>query len=583
MSMSTKRLIVLTMLISTSLLIFSPFQALGYSADSKLNISRCEIKDQTLFYEGSFSDKRPITIMARNKENPLDIRYMRIITPDAEGSFRNNIKFYDEEISADLFEMEVLFQADEDVPVVSFELPYFNKTKKTESINEMIKSSKGILDFMTSDEDSIKIYNNMGVQLDLYNKQDLTTKNKINISANSYKSSVTTENVVEIANGSIYTVLANRANAIELKDLIYEFDINSKAMFVKKNAIANTERFSKLSAKDQEWIATNVYSNMPKGGFNDYGEFYKAIRNSMFLRFANTTHYMELNELILSNTDILENEMNQLKNETNTNILDAAMADVKRQSAQTNFSDIKTFIQVVNDALIKAKSGTGIGNGSGGGSGSSGGSGSGTGFQITIPSATNNSLIQGNIKDNKSDTFNDLAGYDWAADAIKELNSKGIDKGISNEKFEPGRNITREEFVTLICRAFNLGTNQASVSFNDVHSGDWFAPYVCCAVEMGIIYGLSDDEFGAGINITREDMAAIVYRTIEKMGIEISDVGELFADDNDISEYAKYPIKVLSGNHIISGIGDNMFAPKKNARRAEAAVIIHRCMEKFGI
>lgn len=170
MSMSTKRLIVLTMLISTSLLIFSPFQALGYSADSKLNISRCEIKDQTLFYEGSFSDKRPITIMARNKENPLDIRYMRIITPDAEGSFRNNIKFYDEEISADLFEMEVLFQADEDVPVVSFELPYFNKTKKTESINEMIKSSKGILDFMTSDEDSIKIYNNMGVQLDLYNR-----------------------------------------------------------------------------------------------------------------------------------------------------------------------------------------------------------------------------------------------------------------------------------------------------------------------------------------------------------------------------------------------------------------------------
>lgn len=49
--------------------------------------------------------------------------------------------------------MEVLFQADEDVPVVSFELPYFNKTKKTESINEMIKSSKGILDFMTSDEE----------------------------------------------------------------------------------------------------------------------------------------------------------------------------------------------------------------------------------------------------------------------------------------------------------------------------------------------------------------------------------------------------------------------------------------------
>lgn len=68
MSMSTKRLIVLTMLISTSLLIFSPFQALGYSADSKLNISRCEIKDQTLFYEGSFSDKRRLRLWRETRK-----------------------------------------------------------------------------------------------------------------------------------------------------------------------------------------------------------------------------------------------------------------------------------------------------------------------------------------------------------------------------------------------------------------------------------------------------------------------------------------------------------------------------------
>ncbi len=578
MSMSSRKAIVITALISLSSLIFSQFQMLGYSADAKLNISQCEIKDKTLFYEGNFSDKGPVTVMARKKDNHSDIRYMRIITPNEDGGFANNIRFYDEEISADFFEMEVLFQADEDEPAVSFDLPYFNYTKKSESIKEMLESNQGILEFMMSDEDLIKIYNNMGVILDLYDKQDSDIKNKINISANKYKSSVTTENVVEIANGSIYAVLAGKANAAELKKLIYEFDIESKDVLIKKNAVANTERFSNLSDEDQEWIASNVYANKPQEGFSDYDEFYKAIRKSMFLRFANTTHYMELKELILSNADILDNEMNQLKNETNISVLDAAMADVRRQATKTNFEDTEIFIKAVNDALTKAKSETGKGNGSGSGGGSGGGGGSKTGIQITMPSAAADNSIAEN---NKDYIFKDLTGYDWAADAIKELTAKGIVNGISDELFEPGRNITREEFVTLICRAFNFGTSKEGVAFNDVNAEDWFAPYVYRAVEMGIVYGISDSEFGAGMNITREDMAAIVYRVIEKTGVNISDEVESFADESDISDYAKYPIKVLSGNNIISGVGGNMFEPKKNARRAEAAVIIYRCVERY--
>ena len=120
------------------------------------------------------------------------------------------------------------------------------------------------------------------------------------------------------------------------------------------------------------------------------------------------------------------------------------------------------------------------------------------------------------------------------------------------------------------------------MSFEDVSENDWFAPYICRAVELGIIEGISDTQFGTGISITREDMAVMIYRSMEKIGIELTDEGQGFSDENDIAEYAKHPIRVLSGNNIINGVGDDMFAPKKNAGRAEAAVIIHRCVEKLG-
>lgn len=571
--------------LSVALLTFSTFQTVGNAADTKLNISDCVIKDKTLSYTGNISEGEiiPVTIMARQKDNPSDIRYMRIVTPDDDGSFTGSIKIYDKESTADLFDMEVLFQADEDVPAVTFALTYFNDKKKNENVDKMGTSVKGMLDFMTSDNEGMKIYNNMGVRLDLYNAQESAIKNKINTAANGFKVSATAENVVEIANGSIYAILAGEVkSANDLINIIGGFDEESKTLQIKKNSVADTERYSKLSNEDQAWIASNVYANMPKEGFNDYEELYKAVRKSIFLRFVNTTHYMELNELILSNTDILENEMTQLRNTTNVNVLDTTMGDIRRQAESSNFTNIETFIGAVDSALTKASSENGSGSSSGGSSGggvSSGGTSSGGGIKISLMSGDGNSAINPETINN---SFNDLAGYDWAVGAIKELAAKGIVNGISDDRFEPGRNITREEFVKLICTAFDLGIGSTVLSFEDVGENDWFAPYICRAVELGIIEGISDTQFGTGISITREDMAVMIYRSMEKIGIELTGEGQGFSDENDIAEYAKHPINVLSGNNIINGVGDDMFAPKKNAGRAEAAVIIHRCMEKLG-
>ena len=356
-------------LLSVALLVCSMFQTVGNAADTKLNISECGIKDKTLSYTGNISEGEifPVTIMARQKDNPSDIRYMRIVTPDDDGNFTGSIKIYDKESTADLFDMEVLFQADEDVPAVTFVLTYFNDKKKNENVIKMSGTEdQGMLEFMASDPEGVKIYNNMGVRLDLYNAQEPAVKSKIDAAANGFKESATAENVVEIANGSIYAILAGEAkSASDLIDIIGGFDAESKTLLIKKNSIADTDRYSELGKEDQAWIASNVYANMPKEGFKDYEEFYKAVRKSIFLRFSNKTHYMELNELILSNTDILENEMTQLRNTKNVNVLDTAMGDIRRQAESSNFTNIETFIGAVNSALNKASSEINSGSGSG--------------------------------------------------------------------------------------------------------------------------------------------------------------------------------------------------------------------------
>ena len=278
-------------LLSVALLVCSMFQTVGNAADTKLNISECGIKDKTLSYTGNISEGEifPVTIMARQKDNPSDIRYMRIVTPDDDGNFTGSIKIYDKESTADLFDMEVLFQADEDVPAVTFVLTYFNDKKKNENVIKMSGTEdQGMLEFMASDPEGVKIYNNMGVRLDLYNAQEPAVKSKIDAAANGFKESATAENVVEIANGSIYAILAGEAkSASDLIDIIGGFDAESKTLLIKKNSIADTDRYSELGKEDQAWIASNVYANMPKEGFKDYEEFYKAVRKSIFLRFSN--------------------------------------------------------------------------------------------------------------------------------------------------------------------------------------------------------------------------------------------------------------------------------------------------------
>lgn len=172
--------------------------------------------------------------------------------------------------------------------------------------------------------------------------------------------------------------------------------------------------------------------------------------------------------------------------------------------------------------------------------------------------------------------FTDLAGYEWAQDAILTLAADGVINGKSQNVFAPGDNVTRAEFAKIIIGALGLADNNAAANFGDTPKSHWAYRYVASAVAQKVVNGVSATSFNPDGRITREDMAAICYRALTTLGVEVKATNKVeFTDAASISDYAKEAVGVLSGLGIINGKGNGKFAPKDYATRAEAAKIIH--------
>ena len=171
--------------------------------------------------------------------------------------------------------------------------------------------------------------------------------------------------------------------------------------------------------------------------------------------------------------------------------------------------------------------------------------------------------------------FDDLDTVTWAYEAISALADAGIVSGKSSTKFAPRDKIKREEFVKMIISAMGEEPAQYSDIFEDVGENVWYAGFVLKAYRLGIINGIESARFGSGTNITRQDMAAIIYNTMSARGISLETQELVFSDSNSISDYAKNAVAALTKVGIISGVGDNTFNPTGDATRAEAAKMIY--------
>ena len=146
-------------------------------------------------------------------------------------------------------------------------------------------------------------------------------------------------------------------------------------------------------------------------------------------------------------------------------------------------------------------------------------------------------------------------------------------------------NITRAMFVTIIYRMDGEPDADGGYAFEDVSGDAYYADAVAWATANGIVTGYSANEFAPDGNITREQMAAILWRYAQYKEIDVS-VGEdtnilSYSDATPISEYAIPAMQWTCGAGVMNGNTDNTLSPKSSATRAQAAAVFGRFNEKF--
>ena len=173
--------------------------------------------------------------------------------------------------------------------------------------------------------------------------------------------------------------------------------------------------------------------------------------------------------------------------------------------------------------------------------------------------------------------YDDMAGYGWAEIAVGALGRLGILDGIADESFEPSKSITRGEFTAMLVRIAKLtGGGQ---QFPDVAEDYPYANEIAIAKQKGIALGDDNGNFNPDDTVTRQDISAFVYRTLNYLGkMDQADptVLEAFADSGEISDYAVPTMASVVRARILRGDDNGLLNPQNDMTRAEAAVLIER-------
>ncbi len=182
------------------------------------------------------------------------------------------------------------------------------------------------------------------------------------------------------------------------------------------------------------------------------------------------------------------------------------------------------------------------------------------------------------ITDTQVIPFIDVNVNDWYYEAVKTAYEKGLMKGVGNTEFGVDANVTRGMFVTVLYRMENEPV-APKLNFTDVESGAYFASAIAWANANNIVTGVTDTEFAPNNNITREQMATILFRYAQYKGMDTMTLAEnlnQFADNTEISEYAVSALNWAVGANVMGGKGNGILDPKGFATRAEAAAVLVR-------
>lgn len=182
---------------------------------------------------------------------------------------------------------------------------------------------------------------------------------------------------------------------------------------------------------------------------------------------------------------------------------------------------------------------------------------------------------------NPAPAFTDIHNH-WAADNILFAASRGLLSGTSDTTFSPNTGMTRGMFVTALGRLAGINPDSYKTGkFTDVKADAYYAPYVNWAAQNGIVEGVTATTFAPDTNINREQMAVIMANYAKKLGYDLPKTLQAvtFADNAQISSWAKNAVRAMQQAGILAGKNGNKFDPKGTATRAEVATVLRRFVE----
>lgn len=202
-------------------------------------------------------------------------------------------------------------------------------------------------------------------------------------------------------------------------------------------------------------------------------------------------------------------------------------------------------------------------------------SGSG-GSSINKPETETNEAIT-DTPSFSEDTFPDVSNSDWYYGSVKYVYENALMNGIG-DGFGPLESMTRSMLVTVLYRLSGADKPEGSCAFSDIPVGEWYSDAVTWASENGIVNGISNSLFAPDEDITREQLATILFRYAEKMGYDISWRADLsqFADATDASDWAIDAISWANASGIVNGTSNTSLSPLGIATRSEVATMLMR-------
>ncbi len=180
--------------------------------------------------------------------------------------------------------------------------------------------------------------------------------------------------------------------------------------------------------------------------------------------------------------------------------------------------------------------------------------------------------------------FRDVPTEQWYAPTVDRAVAEGLFNGMGNYRFAPNVGVNRAMFITVLYRLIEkLGIDvsyEVPASYPDA-TEEWYADALSWGTEQGIVNGYTDGSFKPTKEITREEMCVMLARVMEWYGYSLPEGGVAFEDEEMISSWALSDVLAMSGMDMILGYEDSTFRPQNTATRAQAATVLLRAYDYF--